>query len=64
MSLVFFYQHCTENMNLLYIPVSFLQTIKSFPPATTVILQWLIWRKVIERGAYGLHWYPLLGEWF
>ncbi|KAE8769024.1 UDP-galactose transporter 1-like [Hordeum vulgare] len=31
-----------------YIPVSFMQTIKSFTPATTVILQWLVWSKHFE----------------
>ncbi|CAL9075913.1 unnamed protein product, partial [Musa textilis] len=49
MSFVFSINIVLENMSLLYIPVSFLQTIKSFPPATTVILQWLLWRRVLDQ---------------
>uniref|UniRef100_A0A287QGJ3 Sugar phosphate transporter domain-containing protein n=1 Tax=Hordeum vulgare subsp. vulgare TaxID=112509 RepID=A0A287QGJ3_HORVV len=36
------------NVSMRYIPVSFMQTIKSFTPATTVILQWLVWSKHFE----------------
>ncbi|XP_052202537.1 UDP-galactose transporter 1-like [Diospyros lotus] len=45
MSLVFCINIVLGNVSLRYIPVSFMQTIKSFTPATTVILQWLVWRK-------------------
>ncbi|WOL03571.1 hypothetical protein Cni_G12291 [Canna indica] len=48
MSLVFCINIVLGNVSLRYIPVSFMQTIKSFTPATTVILQWLVWRKVFE----------------
>lgn len=78
MSFVFCINIVLGNVSLRYIPVSFMQTIKSFTPATTgncvlfvfdgfhskyeishclylkymhmtVILQWLVWRKVFER---------------
>ncbi|XP_070027700.1 GDP-mannose transporter GONST5-like [Nicotiana sylvestris] len=45
MSFVFCVNIVLGNVSLRYIPVSFMQTIKSFTPATTVILQWLVWRK-------------------
>ncbi|KAL9252415.1 UDP-galactose transporter 1-like protein [Drosera capensis] len=45
MSLVFCINIVLGNVSLRYIPVSFMQTIKSFTPATTVVLQWLVWRK-------------------
>ncbi|CAI9764029.1 unnamed protein product [Fraxinus pennsylvanica] len=45
MSFVFCINIVLGNVSLRYIPVSFMQTIKSFTPATTVILQWLVWRK-------------------
>uniref|UniRef100_A0ACD5WWU4 Uncharacterized protein n=1 Tax=Avena sativa TaxID=4498 RepID=A0ACD5WWU4_AVESA len=48
MSFVFCMNIVLGNVSLRYIPVSFMQTIKSFTPATTVILQWLVWRKYFE----------------
>ncbi|XP_042034095.1 UDP-galactose transporter 1-like [Salvia splendens] len=45
MSFIFCINIVLGNVSLRYIPVSFMQTIKSFTPATTVILQWLIWKK-------------------
>ncbi|RWV84722.1 hypothetical protein GW17_00053544 [Ensete ventricosum] len=48
MSFVFCINIVLGNVSLRYIPVSFMQTIKSFTPATTVILQWLVWGKVFE----------------
>ncbi|TMW82952.1 hypothetical protein EJD97_003693, partial [Solanum chilense] len=48
MSFVFCINIVLGNVSLRYIPVSFMQTIKSFTPATTVILQWLVWRKSFE----------------
>ncbi|CAL4996091.1 unnamed protein product [Urochloa decumbens] len=48
MSFVFCINIVLGNVSLRYIPVSFMQTIKSFTPATTVILQWLVWRKHFE----------------
>ncbi|KAG8480815.1 hypothetical protein CXB51_025546 [Gossypium anomalum] len=45
MSFVFCVNIVLGNVSLRYIPVSFMQTIESFTPATTVILQWLVWRK-------------------
>ncbi|KAK8965968.1 GDP-mannose transporter GONST5 [Platanthera guangdongensis] len=48
MSFVFCINIVLGNVSLRYIPVSFMQTIKSFTPATTVILQWLIWGKYFE----------------
>eukprot|EP00268_Persea_americana_P042310 TRINITY_DN42359_c2_g1_i1.p1 TRINITY_DN42359_c2_g1~~TRINITY_DN42359_c2_g1_i1.p1 ORF type:complete len:337 (+),score=22.16 TRINITY_DN42359_c2_g1_i1:281-1291(+) len=45
MSFVFCINIVLGNVSLRYIPVSFMQTIKSFTPATTVILQWLVWKK-------------------
>lgn len=48
MSLVFCVNIVLGNVSLRYIPVSFMQTIKSFTPATTVVLQWLVWRKYFE----------------
>ncbi|VFQ70712.1 unnamed protein product [Cuscuta campestris] len=45
MSVVFCINIVLGNVSLRYIPVSFMQTIKSFTPATTVILQWLVWGK-------------------
>lgn len=48
MSLVFCVNIVLGNVSLRYIPVSFMQTIKSFTPATTVLLQWLVWRKYFE----------------
>uniref|UniRef100_A0A1D1Z9U0 UDP-galactose transporter 1 n=1 Tax=Anthurium amnicola TaxID=1678845 RepID=A0A1D1Z9U0_9ARAE len=45
MSFVFCINIVLGNVSLRYIPVSFMQTIKSFTPATTVILQWLVWRR-------------------
>ncbi|PWA78202.1 eamA-like transporter family protein [Artemisia annua] len=61
MSFVFCINIVLGNVSLRYIPVSFMQTIKSFTPATTVlihlvlantyrtvILQWMIWRKYFD----------------
>ncbi|ESQ34609.1 hypothetical protein EUTSA_v10009473mg [Eutrema salsugineum] len=48
MSFVFCINIVLGNISLRYIPVSFMQTIKSFTPATTVVLQWLVWRKYFE----------------
>ncbi|BAF16278.1 UDP-galactose transporter 1 [Oryza sativa Japonica Group] len=48
MSFVFCINIVLGNVSLRYIPVSFMQTIKSFTPATTVILQWLVWSKHFE----------------
>ncbi|GAA0166897.1 hypothetical protein Leryth_006485 [Lithospermum erythrorhizon] len=48
MSFIFCINIVLGNVSLRYIPVSFMQTIKSFTPATTVILQWLVWRKHFE----------------
>ncbi|KAL1820535.1 hypothetical protein DCAR_0416856 [Daucus carota subsp. sativus] len=48
MSFVFCINIVLGNVSLRYIPVSFMQTIKSFTPATTVFLQWLIWRKYFD----------------
>ncbi|KAK9713885.1 hypothetical protein RND81_06G057200 [Saponaria officinalis] len=48
MSFVFCINIVLGNVSLRYIPVSFMQTIKSFTPATTVILQWLVWRKQFD----------------
>ncbi|KAF2534364.1 hypothetical protein F2Q70_00029072 [Brassica cretica] len=48
MSFVFCINIVLGNVSLRYIPVSFMQTIKSFTPATTVVLQWLVWRKYFE----------------
>ncbi|KAA8538479.1 hypothetical protein F0562_027975 [Nyssa sinensis] len=48
MSFVFCVNIVLGNVSLRFIPVSFMQTIKSFTPATTVILQWLIWRKYFD----------------
>ncbi|RRT62704.1 hypothetical protein B296_00026026 [Ensete ventricosum] len=48
MSFVFCINIVLGNVSLRYIPVSFMQTIKSFTPATTVILQWLVWGKNFE----------------
>ncbi|KAH7685353.1 UAA transporter protein [Dioscorea alata] len=49
MSCVFCFNIVLGNVSLRYIPVSFMQTIKSFTPATTVILQWLVWGKNFDR---------------
>ncbi|CAF2205011.1 unnamed protein product [Brassica rapa] len=49
MSFVFCINIVLGNVSLRYIPVSFMQTIKSFTPATTaVVLQWLVWRKYFD----------------
>eukprot|EP00252_Welwitschia_mirabilis_P015697 TRINITY_DN3474_c0_g1_i1.p1 TRINITY_DN3474_c0_g1~~TRINITY_DN3474_c0_g1_i1.p1 ORF type:complete len:187 (-),score=21.98 TRINITY_DN3474_c0_g1_i1:159-719(-) len=48
MSFVFCINIVLGNVSLRYIPVSFMQTIKSFTPATTVFLQWLLWRKAFD----------------
>ncbi|PKI38432.1 hypothetical protein CRG98_041131 [Punica granatum] len=48
MSFVFCINIVLGNVSLRYIPVSFMQTIKSFTPATTVVLQWLVWSKYFD----------------
>lgn len=48
MSFVFCINIVLGNVSLRYIPVSFMQTIKSFTPATTVLLQWLVWNKQFD----------------
>ncbi|XP_074283691.1 UDP-galactose transporter 1-like, partial [Silene latifolia] len=48
MSVVFCFNIVLGNVSLCYILVSFMQTIKPFTPATTVILQWLVWRKQFD----------------
>ncbi|KAG6422786.1 hypothetical protein SASPL_113167 [Salvia splendens] len=48
MSFIFCINIVLGNVSLRYIPVSFMQTIKSFTPATTVLLQWLIWKKYFD----------------
>ncbi|EPS73985.1 hypothetical protein M569_00765, partial [Genlisea aurea] len=48
MSFIFCLNIVLGNVSLRYIPVSFMQTIKSFTPATTVILQWLVWKKYFD----------------
>eukprot|EP00268_Persea_americana_P009592 TRINITY_DN1383_c0_g1_i4.p1 TRINITY_DN1383_c0_g1~~TRINITY_DN1383_c0_g1_i4.p1 ORF type:complete len:342 (-),score=41.82 TRINITY_DN1383_c0_g1_i4:365-1390(-) len=48
MSFVFCINIVLGNVSLRYIPVSFMQTIKSFTPATTVILQWMVWKKSFD----------------
>lgn len=48
MSFVFCINIVLGNVSLRYIPVSFMQTIKSFTPATTVLLQWVVWRKYFD----------------
>ncbi|KAF6173914.1 hypothetical protein GIB67_039865 [Kingdonia uniflora] len=48
MSFVFCINIVLGNVSLQYIPVSFMQTIKSFTPATIVVLQWLVWRKYFD----------------
>uniref|UniRef100_A0ACD5WGQ4 Uncharacterized protein n=1 Tax=Avena sativa TaxID=4498 RepID=A0ACD5WGQ4_AVESA len=48
MSFIFCANIVLGNVSLRYIPVSFMQTVKSFTPATTVVLQWLVWRKHFE----------------
>lgn len=48
MSFIFCINIVLGNVSLRYIPVSFMQTIKSFTPATTVFLQWLVWRKYFD----------------
>ncbi|XP_073288276.1 UDP-galactose transporter 1-like isoform X1 [Primulina huaijiensis] len=48
MSVIFCINIVLGNVSLRYIPVSFMQTIKSFTPATTVFLQWLFWKKYFD----------------
>ncbi|XP_031496135.2 UDP-galactose transporter 1-like isoform X13 [Nymphaea colorata] len=48
MSFVFCINIVLGNISLRYIPVSFMQTVKSFTPATTVFLQWLVWGKSFD----------------
>ncbi|XP_051150982.1 UDP-galactose transporter 1-like [Andrographis paniculata] len=53
MSLIFCLNIVLGNVSLRYIPVSFMQTIKSFTPATTVVLQWLVWKKQFDWRIWG-----------
>ncbi|KAF6176826.1 hypothetical protein GIB67_026513 [Kingdonia uniflora] len=48
MSFVFCISIVLGNVSLRYIPVSFMQTIKSFTPVTIVVLQWLVWKKYFD----------------
>ncbi|MCO5554957.1 hypothetical protein L7F22_008497 [Adiantum nelumboides] len=52
MSCVFCLNIVLGNVSLRYIPVSFMQTIKSLTPATTVVLQWLVWNKKFDRRVW------------
>ncbi|KAJ7529366.1 hypothetical protein O6H91_15G046700 [Diphasiastrum complanatum] len=56
MAFVFCINILLGNISLRYIPVSFMQTIKSLTPATTVVLQWLVWKKSFHQ----LVWLSLL----
>eukprot|EP00899_Mesostigma_viride_P023219 jgi/Mesvir1/4081/Mv11446-RA.1 len=40
------------NLSLRFVPVSFMQTVKSFTPASTVFLQWLVWKKRFHPHVY------------
>eukprot|EP00249_Psilotum_nudum_P025176 c29411_g1_i1 orf=241-1242(-) len=60
MSFVFCLNIVLGNVSLRYIPVSFMQTIKSFTPATTVILQWLLWGKAFDQQVW-LSLVPVVG---
>lgn len=42
---------CLGNVSLRYVPVSFMQTIKSLTPATTALLQYAIFRSRLTRNA-------------
>lgn len=42
---------CLGNVSLRYVPVSFMQTIKSLTPATTALLQYVIFRSRLTRQA-------------
>lgn len=48
---VFCFNICLGNVSLRYVPVSFMQTIKSLTPATTALLQFLIFRSRLTRPA-------------
>eukprot|EP00898_Chlorokybus_atmophyticus_P005310 jgi/Chlat1/5780/Chrsp387S05506 len=48
------------NLALRHIPVSFMQTVKSFTPAATVMLQSIIWRKQFGLAVY-LSLLPIVG---
>ncbi|KAH7429169.1 hypothetical protein KP509_09G033800 [Ceratopteris richardii] len=52
MSCIFCLNIVLGNVSLRYIPVSFMQTIKSLTPATTVILQWLVLGKKFDRRVW------------
>jgi solute carrier family 35 protein E3 len=60
MSFIFCLNIVLGNVSLRYIPVSFMQTIKSFTPATTVVLQWLVWGKTFDRRVW-LSLLPVVG---
>lgn len=60
MACVFCVNIVLGNVSLRYIPVSFMQTIKSFTPATTVFLQWLVWKKSFDRRVW-LSLIPIVG---
>lgn len=60
MSFVFCINIVLGNVSLRYIPVSFMQTIKSFTPATTVVLQWFVWGKSFDQRVW-LSLVPVVG---
>lgn len=60
MSFVFCINIVLGNVSLRFIPVSFMQTIKSFTPATTVVLQWLVWGKSFDQRVW-LSLVPVVG---
>lgn len=60
MAVVFCINIVLGNVSLSSIPVSFMQTIKSFTPATTVILQRLVWGRHFDVRVY-LSLLPVVG---
>ncbi|KAF6153918.1 hypothetical protein GIB67_023695 [Kingdonia uniflora] len=48
MSFVFCINIVLGNVFLWYMPISFMKIIKSFTLATTMVLQWLVWRKYFD----------------
>eukprot|EP00270_Netrium_digitus_P017192 TRINITY_DN6268_c1_g1_i8.p1 TRINITY_DN6268_c1_g1~~TRINITY_DN6268_c1_g1_i8.p1 ORF type:complete len:258 (+),score=58.91 TRINITY_DN6268_c1_g1_i8:250-1023(+) len=60
MAILFCVNIVLGNVSLSAIPVSFMQTIKSFTPATTVILQRLVWRRMFDTRVY-LSLLPVVG---
>ncbi|KAF6143524.1 hypothetical protein GIB67_029693 [Kingdonia uniflora] len=61
MSFVFCINIVFGNVSLRYIPVSFMQAIKSFTPTTIVVLQWLVWRKYFDWRIWASL-VPIVGE--